>query len=223
MSPSKPVYVPESVQAVLELYGALLNDRFEFKTVSEHLEAQSYRLYEAWIGKEPGTVWEISNYHPELLSCSIEELFQYDFTGTDARLTIAREYGYRDWDDLKRRGAVSYDHHFEEAVDLLINGEKKELSILISKHADLVHQRSNYGHQAGLLHYCASNGVELWRQQVPLNLPEMIRLLLSNSAERQMKMQVYGGQFNPLALLRSSAHPLNAGVAEEAISCFATS
>lgn len=39
-------------------------------------------------------------------------------------------------------------------------------------------------------------------------------------ASIDMKMNIYGGRYNPLALLRSSAHPLEAGVAREAISCF---
>lgn len=169
--------------------------------------------------KDPRTFWEISNHHPRYISCKISELFQSGFHRSDAEQTIAREYGYRDWTDLQERGSIPYEQTFEQAVDRLINGQIEELSELIDETPDLVNERSNYGHGAGLIHYCVSNGVESWRQQVPLNLAEVIGYLLRNGANSDMNMYVYGGQYKPLHLLKSSVHPVDAGIAKEAISC----
>ena len=79
----------------------------------------------------------------------------------------------------------------------------------------LLSATSSYGHQATLLHYVASNGVEFWRQQVPMNLPAITSYLLSAGANRDATMKVYGGDFDTYALLVSSAHPLAVGVLEE--------
>ncbi len=67
---------------------------------------------------------------------------------------------------------------FEETVDALLSGDFKKFQEHIARQPSLARQHSRYGHGATLLHYAVSNGVELWRQQVPLNLPEMVRYLL---------------------------------------------
>jgi hypothetical protein len=66
-----------------------------------------------------------------------------------------------------------------------------------------------------LLHYVAANGVEIRRQVVPSNAAEIARILLDHGAELRATMPVYGGQYDPLALMRTSAHPHDAGVARE--------
>ncbi len=62
-----------------------------------------------------------------------------------------------------------------------------------------------------LLHYVGSNGVETRRQQVPLNLAEIARVLLERGADVNARARIYGG-CTTLALVSSSAHPREAGV-----------
>lgn len=66
-----------------------------------------------------------------------------------------------------------------------------------------------------LLHYVASNGVELWRQNVPRNLPAICEMLLLKGANASAKMSVYGGYYDTLSLLLTSAHPKAAGLMDE--------
>jgi hypothetical protein len=79
---------------------------------------------------------------------------------------------------------------------------------------------SHYGHKAQLIHYCASNAVEIYRQVVPQNLREMIGLLLEFGADPTVEIPVYGGAFNFMQLFESSAHPREAGVNVEVSELF---
>jgi len=63
----------------------------------------------------------------------------------------------------------------EQAVNYLLSGQKAELQQLLEEFPHLISATSKYGHQATILHYTASNGVEFWRQKVPYNLVEMTR------------------------------------------------
>ena len=88
----------------------------------------------------------------------------------------------------------------------MLSGDLDSLRRLISEDASLITQRSCYGHRATLLHYCGNNGVEFWRQQVPLNLKDIIHFLIENGADKNATMSVYGGEFDTLSLLTTSAH-----------------
>jgi hypothetical protein len=59
------------------------------------------------------------------------------------------------------------------------------------------------------------------RQVVPANAPEVVATLLAAGADRSAKLYAYGGEFDALAMLKTSAHPRVAGVAaalEDALS-----
>jgi len=89
------------------------------------------------------------------------------------------------------------------------------LKSLLKKHPKLLTEHSSYGHKACLLHYTASNGVELWRQQVPTNIVEIAKILLHQGADKNAPMKVYGREFTAYALAESSGHPYDAGIAPE--------
>jgi hypothetical protein len=61
----------------------------------------------------------------------------------------------------------------------------------------------------------AANGVEIRRQVVPANAAEVVASLLAAGADRSAKLHAYGGEFDVLEMLRSSAHPHDAGVAAQ--------
>ncbi len=78
-----------------------------------------------------------------------------------------------------------------------------------------MYKTSPYGHRATLLLYTSNNGIELWRQQVPMNLPRIIQLLLSKGADRKALMNVYNDQFTTHNLLATSAHIQNLGLLDQ--------
>lgn len=157
---------------------------------------------------------ELANYHPRLLGRSTETLRSLGLSEADCRHAIAHEYGFRRWTEVMHQ-TQAYDHSFESSVDMLLMGRLKTLKQQLTKKPALVNQKSQYGHKATLLHYAASNGVELWRQRVPLNLPEAVAFLLEAGANPQAKMQVYGGEYTAGELLLSSVHPRKADIFKE--------
>ncbi|MEL6717594.1 MAG: ankyrin repeat domain-containing protein, partial [Bacteroidota bacterium] len=100
-------------------------------------------------------------------------------------------------------------------VNAILAGNIVLLKELINESPKLTEAHSQYGHAATLLHYVASNGVELWRQKVPFNLVEITEYLLACGADRQAKMKVYGGQFDTLSLLQTSEHPKQFGLLDQ--------
>lgn len=136
-----------------------------------------------------------------------------------ARSIVARDHGFTSWSSVE--GAC--DPVFERAVDAVVLGQAEQLTELLAEHPDLVARRSAYGHRATLLHYTAANGVEIRRQTVPANAAEIAAALLAAGADRSAKLHAYGGSFDVLEMLRTSAHPHSAGVSAQIEHVFATS
>ena len=116
---------------------------------------------------------------------------------------------------MEARGENPPDPAFELAIDTLLNGDVEKLRGRLSRDPSLVHRRSAYGHRSTLLHYVGSNGVETYRQKVPLNLAEIARLLLEVGADVNGTADMYGGGTTTLGLLVTSDHPAKAGVTDD--------
>jgi hypothetical protein len=128
-----------------------------------------------------------------------------------ARLIVARDHGFSTW--LAVEGEC--DPMFELAADAVVHGRINELSALLTDQPELPVRRSAYGHRATLLHYTAANGVEIRRQVVPANAAKVVAALLDAGADRSARLRAYGGEFDVLAMFKTSAHPRDAGVAAE--------
>ena len=113
--------------------------------------------------------------------------------------------------DVEARGTSPPDRNFEITVDTLLSGDVERLRGLLSSDPSLIHQRSSFGHGSTLLHYVGSNGVETYRQRVPLNLADITRLLVDAGADVNATANMYGGS-TTLGLLVTSDHPAKAGV-----------
>ncbi|MDH7444392.1 hypothetical protein [Aquimarina sp. 2201CG14-23] len=197
-------------------YGDLLFQTNQYPLIKLHLSKIADRMLDGIKENRDFIFEEVNNYHSDYLGASIEVLKKLNFTIHDCRATIANEYGFKNW-KLVEQLEDYYDQNFENAVNYLVNGDFTNLKNLIDSDPELVVKRSKYGHKATLLNYAASNGVEMWRQKAPQNLPEMTRFLISKGADPRATMNVYGGMFDTLALLESSAHPFEAGIADEMI------
>lgn len=209
------IYKPP-VTIELELfYGDLLFAVDKYPKVIDHLAALSDRLYEGIQVKHDPLYVELNNYHKAFIGKSVEELKLMDISKEDCFDVIAQEHSFKNWGELSKKTELKYDPTFEQAVNLLLEGNSGALKSILENKPELVNQRSVYGHQATLLHYAGNNGVEMWRQKVPLNLAEMISIIIDAGADKHATMPIYGGQFTTLELLTTSAHPYEAGIIKE--------
>jgi hypothetical protein len=211
------VYVNDQVREVERLHRDLLTDNFRQLPIRDQLDRQAHRIVEGHHAGNRAVVTHITCWHPKLACHSADEIMNSTFTLDDARQTIAREYGFADWSDVERQGTYPPDPIFESAVDTLLNGDVEKLRSLLSSDPSLINQRSRFGHRSTLLHYVGSNGVETYRQKVPLNLAEITRLLIDAGADVNATANMYGGGSTALALLVTSDHPAKAGVTGEVL------
>lgn len=205
------VYVSDQVREVERLHHDLFTDSFRLLPIRDQLDRQAHRIVEGHKAGNRAVVTHITCWHPKLVCRSADEIMSSNFTLDDARQTIAREYGYADWSDVEKRGMQPPDPIFESAVDALLNGNGEKLRGLLSNDPSLIKQRSRFGHRSTLLHYVGSNGVETYRQRVPMNLAEITRLLVEAGADVNAVANMYGGS-TVLGLLVTSDHPAKAGV-----------
>lgn len=198
------------IDEVYNLYAALWPDYPQAYTIRSFLDAQANILKEAYQEQIPIACVQISNWHPKWISQPTEHILQGTFTMADSRLTIAREYGFDDWAQVEARGDEALHVGFETAVNATVSGDVDLLQSLLIQSPDLIHRRSQFGHEATLLIYVAANGIETWRQKTPQNAVEIITILLEAGAEVTAKANVYNGHYDALTLLTSSAHPAQA-------------
>jgi len=213
--PEQLVYVSDQVREVERLHRELLTDGVRQLPIRDQLNWQAHRIVDGHKAGDRAVVTHITCWHPKLTCQSADGIMSSAFTLDDARETIAREYGFADWSDVEARGAHPPDLDFEVAVDTLLRGDVEKLRGLLKGDPSLVHQRSSFGHRSTLLHYVGSNGVETYRQRVPLNLGEITRLLVEAGADVNAKANMYGGGSTTLGLLVTSDHPAKAGVTGE--------
>lgn len=215
---STPVYACPEVQDVQRLHADLFTDSFRNLPIVNQLDHQANRILTAHQDGDPAVLTHLRCWHPELVGMPSDKIMSYDLSQQDARETIAREYGFANWESAQRDGSRPPTAAFEEAVDALLRGDIVDLQTRLRRRPELVTERSDFGHRATLLHYVGSNGVETHRQVVPSNLPAITRLLLDAGADVNAEAHMYGGGRSTLALVITSDHPVQAGVAEEIVS-----
>ena len=207
------IYRPKIVQEIRDYYGEAIRHT-SFSEIQEHLTVLADMLYDGIKSGNEYLFAEISNYHPLQLGEPIAEIKEANLDLIDCQWTIACEYGYKSWEDVLDLKKTTYNRPFENAIDHLLDGNLNELKSIIEANPNILTTSSQHGHKATLLHYTASNGVELWRQQVPLNLPEITAYLLHMGISKWPLMNAYGSQYDILTLLKSSIHPYKAGIGE---------
>jgi len=212
---SKKVYIHENTQKVYDLHQIAIEGITKNTTVKEQLSNFADTLYTAWKARNPICKAQINNWHPDYISQSLEVIFQASFKLEDARLSIAKDCGFLDWEEVEKMGNAPFNLAFEKAVDTLLAGDLDNLKKQIEVQPTLLHTRSTYGHRATLLHYAGSNGVEMWRQKTPYNLPVIVQYLLAEGADKNATMRVYGGEHTTLQMVASSAHPHAAGIIDK--------
>ena len=206
------VYVPTIVAKCRTLYAAA--PIVDFATTKDMIESHAEILHTAHQQRNDAVIAPINNWHPSLISKDAQTVFDFDFDVNDARLAISRECGYKSWDDAVAR-CEPIDVRFENTVDLALSGDLSGLHASLSDQPQLLRQTSPFGHRATILLYMGSNGVEFWRQIVPDNICDIVKLLVDLGADPMDQANVYGGKFDVFALAESSAHPTAAGVRDK--------
>lgn len=210
---SSDVFISPQVAAVKAIHQHTIDARLQIATVRDFLYQMAQNLMVAYQAKKTAAVIEINNYHPDYLGKPESEIRQKELVEADFMHTIANEYGFTNWVQVEKEGQIPIDQDFEKAVDLLLAGKKAELEALLEEKPHLISAHSSFGHKVLLIHYVGSNGVELWRQVVPLNLAEITQMLIKKGADKQAMANVYGGS-SLAGLVSTSSHPWEAGVAE---------
>ena len=211
------IYTSDAVKKVRLLHREVINQMTSNTTVKSQLKLISENLLTEHERANSATQIEISNWHPDFVGKDTETIMNSVFGIADAKLTIAKGYGFKDWEDVLGRGEIKFNMKFEHAIDTMLNGNINSLRKQVKRNKDILSERSRYGHRATLLHYVSSNGVEIRRQKVPLNLAEITKFLIESGADKNTKAHFYGGEFTALELAKTSAHPKDAGIMESLI------
>jgi hypothetical protein len=206
-------YISPKIAAVRALYAPIELYAGRGMSIRDQLAAQSARLLEAQRARDPAARFQIACWHPDRVGPAEDERLEDPFTEEDARLTLAREHGFRHWRAVEVEGHSPPSAAFEDAVDAALSGDLASLTARLEAAPQLTRQRSDYGHRATLLHYLAANGVETWRQVVPRNADQIVTLLISAGADVEAVAPIYGGA-TTLELLLTSAHPAAAGLTD---------
>lgn len=213
------VYVDPQVQKVRKLYADVFTGDFYSLPVRRQLELQADRLTEAHHNRDASVCFQIESWHPELVGKQDEQILEHVFSIDDGRTTIAREYGFKNWNDVDSIGDRPSNVKFEKAVNTMLSGDMLLLKGLIGATPDLISARSQYGHSATLLHYAGTNGVGSYRQVVPLNLADVVDFLIASGADLTSKANMYGGS-TPRELFETSKHSYESGVDKDVIAVF---
>jgi hypothetical protein len=213
------VYVDPQVQKVRKLYADLFTGDFYSLPVRRQLELQADRLTEAHHNRDDSVCFQIGSWHPELVGKQDEQILNHVFSIDDGRTTIAREYGFRNWNDVESIADRRSNVKFETAVNTMLSGNLVLLKGLVGETPDLISARSQYGHSATLLHYAGTNGVESYRQVVPLNLAEIVDFLIASGADLTSEANIYG-RSTPRELFETSKHSYESEVFKDVITVF---
>jgi ankyrin repeat protein len=160
--------------------------------------------------------WRFKWEHPRFKGKPVDEVDSTTLDLGDARLVIARDYGFDTWADLARFSEAVKEEgteaRFEAAVEAVVSGDVGTLERMVHEHPELIHARSTRRHHATLLHYIAANGVENARQRTPPNAVDVARMLLEAGAEVDALAEMYDATCTTMSMLVSSAHPASAGL-----------
>lgn len=206
------IYVSAEVRGVERLHRDLFDEQFRSLPIREQLDRQAHRILAGHRAGDRAVLPHICSWLPGYARKLDDEIMQVQLTLEQARTTIAREYGYQSWQTVEETGTEPPNAPFEAAVDAVLTGDLKSLRQMLRTSPDLVHARSSYAHRSTLLHYIAANGVETQRQVVPINVTQIVTLLLKAGADVNAEADMYGGGSTPLHLLLTSDHPAKAGL-----------
>lgn len=176
------------------LYGSLsavARERFrkQFRgkrpqNVADLLSRSVEILFHDFKKQTPLACYQLQFNSPNRMGAPSEIIFERELSREEAENTIAREYGFTDW-DAAHVEPCSIDMEFENAVDAIVTGDLRTLRRLLKNRPELAQLRSSFGHSATLLHYVSGCGVETRRQCVSKNVVAIAELLITAGTSLQ--------------------------------------
>ena len=164
----------------------------------DQLKRQAAELHRAHRDGHPSAAARIAAHHPRMTRLAPDAVLDADFRLADAQLVVAREYGFDNWAQLKRRVEVARSIErvlphpgFDAALAALDAGDVDGLRGLLAADPSLAHARANldppYGYFTGatLLHHVAGNPDR--GRPLPDNIVEIARVLLDTGADVNAK------------------------------------
>ena len=164
----------------------------------EHLKNQAKDLLNDRRAGELDAYQRVREFHPHFNGMADTAIGSATFTLSDARLAVAREYGFSSWARLRThvakadRSKIDLPHHeriedaaFRRAVDLLDDGDVHGLRDHLANHPSVVRQRvvfegGNYFRDPTLLEFVAENPVR--HDNLPPNIVKVARMILDAGA-----------------------------------------
>jgi len=207
------IYIDPEVLALREMHSDLLAKDYLSFSIRDRLAIQARTILDGHNQGNHAVAFHLGSWCAGFIGSDPEDILADSLSLDQAQLTIAREHGYADWNEVEALEGLMIDEAFEKTVDSVLRGDIVQLQDRLDANPRLVNQRSQYGHRATLLHYLGANGVESYRQITPLNAPEVAQHLIRAGADVNANAEMYGGGSTALALVLSSAHPHNAGIA----------
>lgn len=207
------VYIDPVVRDLRNLFGDAIQVTPNKKSVVEHLEQLADLLFRGYEKQDRGI-----KFFVDCAGLNYEDICNSGFSVDDARYCVATSHSYIDWAHAETTNA-EFNVDYELLVDEMLGGNIDLLKSALGENSQLVHQKSIYPHEATLLHYTGSNGVEGYRQIVPYNLADIVESLLLGGSNLTLNAKVYGG-CSALELLRTSKHPYEAGVIDNVLAIY---
>lgn len=208
------VYIDPKIVAVRRLYTSAVSTEKQTYIISVLLDNHAQAIHTAFNAGDDAVAFHLGSWYQNLIGKSPAQIMATKLSLAQVHETVAREYGFKDWQSVQALGKARLDKEFESAVELVITGNLDGLRDQLKDNVELVKQHSNYGHASTLLHYVGANGVESHRQITPLNCADIAQCLLDYGADVNAGANMYGGNTTTLELVLTSAHPANAGVTD---------
>ncbi|MBL8821790.1 MAG: ankyrin repeat domain-containing protein [Planctomycetia bacterium] len=187
-----------------------------FDATLELYQQQAKAVFANLQSGDEAVQWRFKWMHPRFRGKHVSEVKSASLTLEDAKLLIAREYYFEDWNALaeftqavQHEGEVKW---LEQAVEAVIAGDVASLRSMLQTHPELVKAHSVRNHHATLLHYLGANGIESYRQKTPANAVEIMKLLLEAGTEPDVLADMYDQKCTTMSMLVSSSHPHEAGL-----------
>lgn len=205
------IYAHHHLVSIRNLHSKLLGEQSRNMSLGPFIEAYAHNLKMGFMEQNQAVYTDISNYYKPLMGKNKSEVFLLELSNKVFLDIAASVHGFDTFEQIAFK-SEPLDYDFLSVVDLLLRGEVNELVKQLLDDPTLTNRHSQFGHKAQLIHYCASNAVELYRQVVPYNLLDIIQVLLKQGADPKVKIPVYGGHFDFFELFSTSAHPRESGV-----------
>ncbi|MFT5570720.1 MAG: hypothetical protein ACI9RP_002777, partial [Cyclobacteriaceae bacterium] len=180
--------------------------------IEKWLKDQVDILWEAYQSADPRSAVELKNFHPDLIGENDDVIFSKGITYADIESTVLEEYGYINWEEVKDQGVINA--KFEAVVNIVLSGNLDKMKEAIIKYPEVINEKSQFGHKAGVIHYLAANGVEIWRQYLSANSVKMMELLMEAGADPDADNNIYGGS-TLRSLIETSDHTFKSGLMDQ--------